>query len=402
MRLGMGLRRIVGAGAMVLLVALNTPPVAAGGRDYDVAGGHYYEQGVSTTLGAGLGFVVHDDEAAPLWGELRRLGGTPVVGYPLSHRYACDGAVCQAFQHAVFKWVPGATEVELLSVFDLLHQSDKDAWLDARWGVPPWTPAEQGPKKRKKDKENEEERQRAMLEANGAVKSAYWRLGSLAPTVYGTARSYRVVDGQAVLRTERAALIQPADAPGQVRLVPAGAVFVEAGLVPPEALEPVAAPEPVDATPPTWISAPELGIDAAVIAMDMGADNLLPVPDHAGVVAWYSYAARLGEGGNAVLAGHVDWNSQLGAFWRLRDAQPGQTITLYGHAGRAYDYRVEWARSYPEDSVAGLAALRPLGGQPMITLVTCGGRFDARTRTYEDRYVVRAKLVAQRPWEAPR
>ena len=63
--------------------------------------------------------------------------------------------------------------------------------------------------------------------------------------------------------------------------------------------------------------------------------------------------------------------------------------------------RVEWARSYPEDSVAGLAALRPLGGATTITLVTCGGRFDARTRTYEDRHVVRATLVGQRAWEAP-
>ena len=52
MGLGTGLRRIVGAGTLVLLIALSAPSVAAGARDYDVAGGHYYEQGVSVALGA--------------------------------------------------------------------------------------------------------------------------------------------------------------------------------------------------------------------------------------------------------------------------------------------------------------------------------------------------------------
>ena len=415
MGLKVAVRRIAGAGALALLVSLGlplratpslaSPSVAAGARDYDVAGGRYYEQG-AVTAGAGLGFVVHDDEAAPLWGELRRLGGTGVVGYPLSRRYACDGAVCQAFQYAVFKWTPGGTEVELLSVFDLLQQMDKDTWLDERWGVPPLAPADRASntskKDQKKQREKEDERQRAMIEENGSVKAAYWRLGTRAPTIYGTARAYRVADGQAVLRTQRAALVQPADAPGQVRLLPAGAIFAEAGFLPLEAREPVAAPGPVDATPPTWIGVPEIGIDAPVISMDMGADNLLPVPDDGGVVAWYSYGARLGESGNAVLAGHVDLNGRPGSFWRLRDAKPSQTVTLYGQAGWAYDYRVEWARIYPEDSIAGLAALRPLGGATTITLVTCGGRFDARTRSYEDRHVVRASLVGRRAWEAPR
>ncbi|MBA2447494.1 MAG: class F sortase [Chloroflexi bacterium] len=125
----------------------------------------------------------------------------------------------------------------------------------------------------------------------------------------------------------------------------------------------------------------------------MRPDGELPPPHPARVVAGYSDGAGRGEGGNAVLAGHVDLNREVGVFWRLRDAKPGQTITLSGAAGQLYDYEVEWVRSYPAASLAGLAALRPSSGATTLTLVTCSGRFDLATRSYEDRQVVRAVLV---------
>lgn len=394
-------RWIVSLAILALLAAWTTPSLAAEVgdevRDYDVSNGHYYEQAGPR---AGQGFLVSDDDRVPLWREFQRLGGTQTLGYPISRRYGCDGAVCQVFQRAVFKWAPGAQEVELLNVFDWLHLSGKDAWLDERWGVPPWTPRE--PASRKDRAENEQAAQRAMIEANPLVKSAYDQLGPLAPAVYGSARAYRATDAQAVLRTQRAVLIQPADAPGQVQVLPAGDVFVDAGLVPTEALEPVPAPEALDDTPPIRIRVPELGINATVIAMEMGADNILPVPDTGQEVAWYSYGARLGEEGNAVLAGHVDWNRERGVFWSLLDARPGQTITLVSNAGRVYEYRVDWARTFSEDSPEGLMTLRSLVGGTTITLVTCTGRFDVQTRSYQDRHVVRATLITRRgPEPAP-
>ena len=383
----------------VLVVALTSPAVAAAPRDYDVAGGHYYEQGAPE----GGGFVVCDDEAAPLWGELRRLGGIRALGYPTSGRYACDGAVCQAFEHAVLKWAPGAKEVELLSVFDWLHHDGRDAWLDEVWGVPAWErdPAAERPKSKDKKKEERARKEAeaaafAILDDNPSLKSAYWRHGAMTPTVYGLPRAYRMSDGLAVLRTQRAVLVQRVNSPGQIWHLPAGRVFQDAGLIPSEALAPVEAPEPSDANPPTRLAVPELGIDAAVVSMDMGQDGSLPTPDSSKLVAWYSYGARLGEGGNAVLAGHVDWNREIGVFWRLSEAQPGQTITLSGEKGRAYDYRIEWARDYPAESLAALAALRPEGGVATVTLFTCSGRFDVAKRAYEDRRVVRAVLVGQR------
>jgi len=187
--------------------------------------------------------------------------------------------------------------------------------------------------------------------------------------------------------------VQAIDAPGQVQVLPAGRIFIDAGLVPSEALEGVPPPPALDDTPPVRIKIADLGINAAVVPMDMGADRLLPIPDNGHDVVWYSYGARLGEEGNAVMAGHIDWNSERGVFWALQEAQPGQSITITSGVGHTYEYRVDWARSFSEDSPEGLVALRSLVGGTTLTLVTCTGRFDAQSRSYLDRHIVRATLV---------
>jgi LPXTG-site transpeptidase (sortase) family protein len=190
--------------------------------------------------------------------------------------------------------------------------------------------------------------------------------------------------------------VQTADAPGQVQVLSAGRVFAEAGLMPSEALEPMPAPVALDNTPPVQIKIPDLGIDASIVHMDMGADNILPVPTSGQDVAWYSYGARLGEEGNAILAGHIDWNRERGVFWTLRDAQPGQTITLVSSAGRVYEYQVDWAKTFKEESPDGLETLRSRVGGTTITLVTCTGRYDLQSQSYLDRHIVRATLTARR------
>lgn len=395
-------RWIVSLAVVVLLGTHAAPSLAAEVpgdlRDYDVSNGHYYEQAGAQ---AGHGFSVSDDGGIPLWREFQRLGGTEALGYPISRRYQCDAAVCQAFERAVFKWTPGAEEVELLSVFDWLHVSGEDVWLDEQWGVPPWNrpdgPFEVVSTSDRTPKAQAD--QRALIEANPVIRAAYDQLGSRALSVYGAARAYRATETQNVLRTQRAVFVQTVDAPGQVQVLSAGRVFAEAGLMPTEALGPVPAPVALDDTPPVRIQIPALGINAAIIPMDMGADNMLPVPTTGQDVAWYSYGARLGEEGNAVLAGHIDWNRERGVFWTLRDAQPGQIITLVSSAGRVYEYQVDWAKTFAEDSPAGLETLRSRVGGTTITLVTCTGRYDLQTQSYLDRHIVRATLTARRGLE---
>ena len=48
-------------------------------------------------------------------------------------------------------------------------------------------------------------------------------------------------------------------------------------------------------------------IDAPVITLGVGADNIPDVPQRPDQIAWYNFSATPGQNNNAVFSGHVDW-----------------------------------------------------------------------------------------------
>src|SRR5512147_3227584 len=71
------------------------------------------------------------------------------------------------------------------------------------------------------------------------------------------------------------------------------------------------APAPVERGPaPVRFVIPGLYIDAPVITETLGEDSLPRVPDRPDQVAWYDFSAYPGLRGNAVFAGHVDWQAK--------------------------------------------------------------------------------------------
>lgn len=156
-------------------------------------------------------------------------------------------------------------------------------------------------------------------------------------------------------------------------------------------------PLPTAANPsaPVQITVEKAGIDAQVETLEI-VNGIMQNPTGPWVVAWYRQTATLGEQGNVVLAGHVDyWNVGPSVFFNLRDLVAGDVITLVGEDGRGYDYAMEWAE------VFDLAALTSGGLQdvvgptdvPSVTLITCGGEFDYVNGEYLSRMVVRGTLI---------
>jgi sortase (surface protein transpeptidase) len=122
------------------------------------------------------------------------------------------------------------------------------------------------------------------------------------------------------------------------------------------------------------------------------ADGTMEVPPVGFPAGWYSNAPTPGELGPAILAGHVDWGGRPGVFYRLRDLKSGDKITVDRQDGSAAVFRVTRVEQFPKnDFPTGLvygdidhAGLR---------VITCGGAFDRRARSYESNIVVFADLV---------
>ncbi len=139
---------------------------------------------------------------------------------------------------------------------------------------------------------------------------------------------------------------------------------------------------------------PAIGVDAAVIVKGVGADGVMEVPDNARDVAWYDFTAHPGSGGNVVFSGHVDFHGVGPAvFWDLGKLQPGDPIDLRLEDGTSYHYRVTEKGVY---GAADAPVDRIVGQTPVesVTIITCTGKFNASTRQYDKRLVVRAELAS--------
>jgi LPXTG-site transpeptidase (sortase) family protein len=144
---------------------------------------------------------------------------------------------------------------------------------------------------------------------------------------------------------------------------------------------------------PSRIVAHAIGLDAPIVVLGLDEQQAMETPDRPDVVAWYDFSPLPGEPGNAVFAGHVDFHGWGPAvFWDLSRLRPGDEVAVLLEDGRRLAYRVAESRTYefgsaPIDSIVGQTA------DEVVTLLTCSGTFDPRTRTYYRVLVVKAARI---------
>ncbi|MEU8068300.1 MULTISPECIES: class F sortase [unclassified Micromonospora] len=144
--------------------------------------------------------------------------------------------------------------------------------------------------------------------------------------------------------------------------------------------------------PPVKLSIPPIRVTATVnpVGVNERTDEF-EVPPSVDRVGWYRYGPGLEAGaGSVVIAGHVDSAEQgKGAFFRLRELDQGDKLTATGSDGRERAYRVVAREEYRKSKIP-LERYFARDGKPRLTLITCGGPFDAKTRSYRDNIVVTA------------
>ena len=156
-------------------------------------------------------------------------------------------------------------------------------------------------------------------------------------------------------------------------------------------------PEPVEGIAPVALQIDSVSVDAPI---ELGGvvDGAMQDPSGPWVVAWYDQLGEVGEGGNVVMAGHVDyWNVGPAVFWDVRNLPAGDVIRVVGEDGENYEYAVQWIERYLAAGLTPEVIQNEIvgdTGEETLTLITCGGTFDPVTGEYDERWVVRANLVS--------
>ncbi|MFN7150716.1 MAG: class F sortase [Microthrixaceae bacterium] len=152
---------------------------------------------------------------------------------------------------------------------------------------------------------------------------------------------------------------------------------------------------PTTAAPPTepvTIAIPSLGVDAPVVPVGLEPSGEMEVPP-ASDAGWYLHGPRPGAAaGTAVIAAHVDYGGQRGVFFDLRSLQVGAEVTVDDSAGVRRRFVVVERYQVDKDQLP-IEQIFVAGGEPGLTLITCGGTFDRDVRSYRDNIVVRAVPV---------
>ena len=136
-----------------------------------------------------------------------------------------------------------------------------------------------------------------------------------------------------------------------------------------------------------------LGIDAPVGEYGVAPSGQMDVPDNITEVGWYKYGPSPGEPGSAVLAAHVDLRGPgRGLFYDLEDLEIDEEVVVGYSDGESRRFRVV-ARSTYLKSELPLDAIFSREGDPVLTLVTCGGGFSESQGSYDSNVVVYAVPV---------
>jgi LPXTG-site transpeptidase (sortase) family protein len=156
---------------------------------------------------------------------------------------------------------------------------------------------------------------------------------------------------------------------------------------------PTAVPSPEPSIPISRLKIPRLGVDAEVVVLGIDASGAMIDPSTPTAVAWYDFSSRPGSQGNAVFAGHVDYaNYGPAVFFNLANLRTDDEVAVGLADGTILRYAVVSKETHRAADAPVQEIVGPTDNE-VVTLITCGGRFDSRSREYDQRVIVRARRV---------
>ncbi len=160
-----------------------------------------------------------------------------------------------------------------------------------------------------------------------------------------------------------------------------GAAGQSAQPSPPAAAVPVVAPVRIDI--------PRLGVSAPVDAIGLHDDHSIAVPEAFDRTGWYSGLEAPGQVGTAVIVGHLDSHTGPAVFFKVPELGAGDAVVVALADGSTVPFVVERTERYRKLQFPTIAVYSRTD-RPTLRLITCGGTFDKKSRSYSDNVVVYA------------
>ena len=138
---------------------------------------------------------------------------------------------------------------------------------------------------------------------------------------------------------------------------------------------------------PTILSIDSIDVHAPIEPVGL-VNNEMGTPASADAVSWYNLGAIPGDTGNAVVAGHVNWNGgQDAVFTKLHTLQIGDIVSVTNSYKNKDYFIVKKIQQYKaDDDTADIFSSDD--GLAHLNLITCAGIWNSEKKTHESRLVV--------------
>jgi hypothetical protein len=220
--------------------------------------------------------------------------------------------------------------------------------------------------------------------------AAWWHRAARRPAVLWTVAGLNAFVG---LEAAGVLAYSVLNAPAPVR---AGQLSVAGGVLAPPVAPAAAGPQPA----PVAIAIPSIEVATELVTLDVDATGALEAPADFAKAGWWAAGPAPGADGAAVVVGHLDSHRGPAAFFRVPTLKVGDGIEVRRADGSTATFVVDAVRQYAKDSLPARRIYGPTPA-PELRLITCGGEFDRRTKSYEDNIVVFAHQAGAAPAGSP-
>ncbi|MFJ8844405.1 class F sortase [Streptomyces cyaneofuscatus] len=157
--------------------------------------------------------------------------------------------------------------------------------------------------------------------------------------------------------------------------------------------------EPVEGAAPRSVEVPSVGIDAPVVRRGLDKDGAIDPPpyDLPQTAGWYGKGTEPGAEGAALFVGHVDTETKPAVFYGLSAVRPGEKVKVTREDGSVAEFTVDDVQVVTRERFDAEKAYGPrVDGRAELRLITCGGKYDQKSRSYTANVVVSAYLTGAR------
>jgi LPXTG-site transpeptidase (sortase) family protein len=146
---------------------------------------------------------------------------------------------------------------------------------------------------------------------------------------------------------------------------------------------------------PRYLRIPDIGVFARIKHTGIDSDGAVDSPANIHDVSWFKKGAKPGSStGSSLLLGHVSGWSTPGVFKNIHKLKVGSRFEVEKGSGEKIKYEVTKSEKI---LLADIDMAKILGtefaGVHDLKLMTCSGKYNKETKSYEERFVVYAKVL---------